>query len=283
MKIEKNINQLKRFLETERRSGKSIGLIPTMGALHDGHLSLVRCSQADNQVSVVSIFVNPTQFNDRRDLLSYPRTPEIDCKLLESIGCDYVFIPSEEEMYPAPDTRVFDLGTVAARMEGAFRAGHFNGVAQIVSKLFEIVSPDRAYFGEKDYQQLAVVRELVRQLHLPVQIVACPTLREADGLAISSRNVRLTPSQRQIAPKIAATLEESRTITPETSVSETINFVIDKLNSEPAFRVEYFEIVDGLTLLPIERWDDSTMPVGCIAVFCGEVRLIDNIRYKQFR
>ena len=281
MKIVESINQLKKNLSTERRLGKRIGFVPTMGALHDGHLSLVKCCQAANEVSVVSIFVNPTQFNDRQDLMKYPRTPESDCRLLETVGCDYVFIPSEEEMYPEPDKRVFDLGTVAAGMEGAFRPGHFNGVIQVVSKLFDIVQPDSAYFGEKDYQQLAVIREFVRQLHLPVQIVACPTLREADGLAMSSRNTRLTAEQRQIAPMIAATLKESCTFVPAKSVQETIAWVTNTLNSEPVFRVEYFEVVDGMTLRPIDRWDDSVEPVGCIAVYCGEVRLIDNIKYKQ--
>jgi len=281
MKIVESINQLKKNLSAERQSGKRIGFVPTMGALHDGHLSLVKCCQAANEISVVSIFVNPTQFNDRQDLIKYPRTPESDCRLLETVGCDYVFIPSEEEMYPEPDKRVFDLGTVAAGMEGAFRPGHFNGVVQVVSKLFDIVQPDSAYFGEKDYQQLAVIREFVRQLHLPVQIVACPTLREADGLAMSSRNTRLTAEQRQIAPMIAATLKESCTFVPAKSVQETIAWVTNTLNSEPVFCVEYFEVVDGMTLRPIDRWDDSAEPVGCIAVYCGEVRLIDNIKYKQ--
>ena len=233
----------------------------------------------ENEVGVVSIFVNPTQFNDRQDLMAYPRTLEKDCLLLESTGCNYVFAPSEKEMYPEPDLRQFDFGIISKVMEGAFRPGHFNGVAQIVSKLFDAVKPDNAYFGEKDFQQIAVIREMVRQLNMPVQIVACPTLRDADGLALSSRNVRLSVEQRQIAPLIAATLKESCNFVPEKSVREVIDRVVNTLNRESAFRVEYFEIVDGQTLQPIQNWEDSTEPTGCIAVFCGEVRLIDNVKY----
>ena len=279
MEIVKSINELRRFLADERQSGKRIGFVPTMGALHDGHLSLVkRCTEA-NDVSVVSIFVNPTQFNDRRDLLTYPRTLEKDCLLLQSIGCDYVFAPSEEEMYPEPDTRVFELGAVSLVMEGACRPGHFNGVAQIVSKLFDIVEPDEVFFGEKDFQQVAVIRQLVTLLNLPVRIIACPTLREADGLAMSSRNVRLSPEQRQIAPMIASVLKESCTFVPKMNVREVIGWVVNSLNSEPVFHVEYFEIVDGKTLQPIQNWSESAEPAGCIAVFCGDVRLIDNVKY----
>jgi len=279
MEIIENISEIKYFLEKERQMQKRIGFVPTMGALHDGHLSLVNRCKQENDVCIVSIFVNPTQFNDRRDLLSYPRTLILDCQQLASVGCDYVFTPSEIEMYPEPDNRVFDFGSIATVMEGACRPGHFNGVAQIVSKLFDIVEPDTAYFGEKDYQQVAIVRELVKQMNNPVQIVACPTLREADGLALSSRNIRLTPEQRKIAPMIAATLKESCTFVPEKSVQEVISWVKNTLSKEQVFRVEYFEIVDGQTLQPILNWEDSTNPTGCIAVFCGEVRLIDNIKY----
>ena len=277
----KSIKELRRFLTDERQSGKRIGFVPTMGALHEGHLSLVKHCKEANDVCVVSIFVNPTQFNDQRDLLTYPRTQEKDCLLLQSIGCDYVFAPSEDEMYPEPDTRVFDLGTVSLVMEGAFRPGHFNGVAQVVSKLFDIVEPDDAFFGEKDFQQVAVIRELVKRLNLSVKIIACPILREADGLAMSSRNVRLSPEQRQIAPMIASILKESCTFVPMMNVREVIDWVVNSLNSEPVFRVEYFEIVDGKTLQPILNWNESAEPTGCIAVFCGDVRLIDNVKYEQ--
>ena len=279
MLIANTISRLKCFLKQERHLKKRIGFVPTMGALHNGHLSLVKCCMEANDVCVASIFVNPTQFNDRNDLLVYPRTLAQDCLQLELIGCDYVFIPAEKEMYPEPDTREFDLGAIQTVMEGVFRPGHFNGVAQIVSKLFDAVEPDTAYFGEKDFQQVAVVRELVKQLNHPVQIVACPTLRETDGLALSSRNVRLTEEQRRIAPLIAATLKESCTFVPKKRVQEVIDWVVNTLNSKPEFRVEYFEIVDGKSLQPMRKWDDSKEPVGCIAVFCGEVRLIDNIKY----
>jgi pantoate--beta-alanine ligase len=223
--------------------------------------------------------VNPTQFNDKNDLAAYPRTLDADCALLEPAGCDYVFAPPEQEMYPEPDTRVFELGPVSKVMEGRFRPGHFNGVAQIVSKLFMAVEPDNAYFGEKDFQQIAVIREMVNQLKMPVRIVSCPILREADGLALSSRNIRLTSEQRQIAPIIAATLKESRTFVPEKSVQEVMDWVIKTLHKAPQMRVEYFEIVDGTSLQPVRDWNESTNATGCIAVFCGEVRLIDNIKY----
>ncbi|MDR3267697.1 MAG: pantoate--beta-alanine ligase [Tannerella sp.] len=279
MKIVNTIRELRDYLAEERQFGRRIGFVPTMGALHDGHLSLVKQCREANGVCVVSIYVNPTQFNDKQDLETYPRTLEKDCTSLKVAGCDYVFAPSNEEMYPEPDTRRFDLGTVSQVMEGVFRPGHFNGVAQIVSKLFQVVEPDHAYFGEKDFQQVAVIREMVRQLGMPVQVVACPILRESDGLAMSSRNVRLTPEQRQIAPLIAATLKESRTFAVGKSVDEVIDRVVKTLNREPQMRVEYYEIVDGTSLLPVRRWNESAEPVGCIAVFCGDVRLIDNVRY----
>ena len=279
MKVVNNIKELKYYLAEAKRDKKTIGLVPTMGALHQGHLSLVRRCVADNDLCVVSVFVNPTQFNDKHDLETYPRTLEADCALLEPAGCDIVFAPSVEEIYPEPDTRVFDLGEVAAVMEGARRPGHFNGVAQIVSKLFYIVEPDNAYFGEKDFQQIAVIREMARQLNIPVNIIACPIVREADGLALSSRNTRLTPAQRQKAPLIARTLKESVTFAAGKSVQEVIDWVTRTINADPVMRVEYYEIVDGRTLRPIRAWSESECPVGCVTVYCGEVRLIDNIKY----
>lgn len=279
MKIVSSIKDLKNFLALEREKGKKVGLVPTMGALHAGHISLVKRSVAENDICVVSDFVNPTQFNDKHDLETYPRTLDADCALLEPVGCDYVFAPSVAEMYPEPDTRVFNLGPVAEVMEGPRRPGHFNGVAQVVSKLFYIVEPDNAYFGEKDFQQIAVIREMVRQLNLPVHIVDCPIQREADGLALSSRNTRLTPEQRQKAPVIARTLKESTTFVPAKSVQEVIDYVVNTINQVPEMEVEYFEIVDGNTMQPIQNWSDTTYPVGCITVYCGEVRLIDNIKY----
>ena len=279
MKIVSSIKDLKNFLALEREKGKKVGLVPTMGALHAGHISLVKRCVAENDICVVSDFVNPTQFNDKHDLETYPRTLDADCALLGPVGCDYVFAPSVAEMYPEPDTRVFNLGPVAEVMEGPRRPGHFNGVAQVVSKLFYIVEPDNAYFGEKDFQQIAVIREMVRQLNLPVHIVDCPIQREADGLALSSRNTRLTPEQRQKAPLIARTLKESTTFVPAKSVQEVIDYVVNTINQVPEMEVEYFEIVDGNTMQPIQNWSDTTYPVGCITVYCGEVRLIDNIKY----
>lgn len=279
MKTVSSIQELKAYLAAERQDNKQVGFVPTMGALHAGHLSLVKRCREENDVCVVSVFVNPTQFNDKHDLETYPRTLDKDCALLETAGCDYVFAPSVEEMYPEPDTRTFDFGTVSAVMEGARRPGHFNGVAQIVSKLFYAVEPNRAYFGEKDFQQIAVIRAMVKQLQIPVEIVACPIVREADGLALSSRNVRLTPEQRQKAPLIARTLKESVTFAAGKSVQEVIDYVVNRINAEPDMRVEYFEIVDGNTMEAISQWADTTYPVGCITVYCGEVRLIDNIKY----
>lgn len=279
MKIVNSINELRCHLAEDEQKGKRIGFVPTMGALHAGHLSLVNRCVSENDICVVSVFVNPTQFNNPNDLLTYPRTLENDCRLLESSGCNYVFAPTVEEMYPEPDTRVFDFGKVSQVMEGARRPGHFNGVAQIVSKLFYAVEPDVAYFGEKDFQQIAVIRAMVKQLDIPVEIVDCPIQREVDGLALSSRNTRLTPEQRQKAPVIARTLKESITFVPEKSVREVLDYVVSTINAVPEMEVEYFEIVDGNTLESIENWSDTSYPVGCITVYCGEVRLIDNIKY----
>ena len=279
MNIIHTINELKAILAEEQRTNKTIGFVPTMGALHKGHLSLAAQCKKENSICVVSIFVNPTQFNDKNDLNTYPRTLEKDCELLETTGCDYVFAPSEAEMYPEPDTRVFDLGPVAEVMEGSHRPGHFNGVAQVVSKLFDVVMPDNAYFGEKDFQQIAVIREMTKLLNMQVNIVACPIIRENDGLAMSSRNARLTPEQRQIAPTIAHTLKESCTFAGIKSVQEVKNQVISTLNNTPYMNVEYYEIIDGDSLQPINDWKETNSPIGCITVFCGDVRLIDNIKY----
>ena len=279
MIIIQTINELRDTLVDVRASGKTIGFVPTMGALHDGHISLVRHCKRESGVCVVSIFVNPTQFNDKNDLSAYPRTLQKDINRLESEGCDYVFAPSEEEMYPKPDTRIFNLGQVAEVMEGVARPGHFNGVAQIVSKLFDIVKPDNAYFGEKDYQQIAVIRAMVKQLNMPVRVIACPIVREVDGLAMSSRNERLTPEQRQYAPVISRTLKESITFVPSKSVQDVEEWVRETLNNTPCMRVDYFSIVNGRTLQRLKMWNEAKDPIGCIAVFCGDVRLIDNIKY----
>ena len=275
------VNELEKAVEAFRIEGKSIGLVPTMGALHQGHLSLVERCRRENDVVVVSVFVNPTQFNNKEDLRTYPRTEDADKSLLAGAGCDIVFMPTVEEVYPEPDTRVFDLGPVAEVMEGAMRPGHFNGVAQIVSKLFMMVKPDRAYFGEKDFQQIAVIRQMVKTEGFKLQIVACPIVREADGLALSSRNVRLSPEARQTAPAIYRTLQESLDYAKSHTVAETQKFVTDRINSFPEMEVEYYQIVDGTTLMPMTSWNESNYIVGCVTAYCGGVRLIDNIAYKK--
>ena len=275
------VNELEKAVEAFRIEGKSIGLVPTMGALHEGHLSLVNRCRRENDVVVVSVFVNPTQFNNKEDLRTYPRTEEADKALLAEAGCDIVFMPTVEEVYPEPDTRVFDLGPVAEVMEGAMRPGHFNGVAQIVSKLFMMVKPDRAYFGEKDFQQIAVIRQMVKNEGFNLQIVPCPIVREADGLAKSSRNVRLSAEARQTAPSIYRTLQESLDYAKSHTVAETQKFVTDCINSYPGMEVEYYQIVDGITLMPVNNWNESNYIVGCVTVYCGGVRLIDNIAYKK--
>ena len=273
------VKELKSAVKSAREAGKSIGLVPTMGALHEGHKSLVDRCRKENDVVVVSFFVNPAQFNNKEDLRTDPRTEEADKALLEAAGCDVVFMPSVEEVYPEPDTRVFNLGPVAEVMEGPMRPGHFNGVAQIVSKLFMMVEPDRAYFGEKDFQQIAVIREMVRQEGFKLEIVPCPIVREADGLAKSSRNVRLTPENRAVAPNIYRLLSESLDFAKSHTVDETIKFVTTGINAYDAMEVEYYQIVDGITMQPISAWTDTRYAVGCITVYCGDVRLIDNITY----
>ena len=281
MEIVHTVNDLQAALSALRAQGKTVGLVPTMGALHNGHASLVKRSVAENDATVVSIFVNPTQFNDKNDLEKYPRTLEADCRLLEQCGASIAFAPSVEEMYPEPDTRHFSYAPLDTVMEGKYRPGHFNGVCQVVSKLFDMVKPDRAYFGEKDFQQLAIIREMVRQMHFPLQIVGCPIVREADGLALSSRNKRLTPEQRTEALQISKTLFASREYARTHTVADTIRFVKAAIDAAPGLRLEYFELVDGNTLQPIAEWKDTSYPVGCITVFCGDVRLIDNIKYNE--
>ena len=281
MKVIHTIKDLQAELSVLKAQGKKVGLVPTMGALHTGHASLVERSASENEVTVVSVFVNPTQFNDQNDLVKYPRTLDADCRLLEACGTTFVFAPSVEEMYPQTDTRKFSYAPLDTVMEGAFRPGHFNGVCQIVSKLFDAVKPHRAYFGEKDFQQLAVIREMVRQMKLDLQIVGCPIVREADGLALSSRNARLSDEERKYALNISQTLFKSRTFAATHTVSETQKMVEDAIAAAPGLRLEYFEIVDGNTLQNIGNWDDTSYAVGCITVFCGDVRLIDNIKYKE--
>jgi pantoate--beta-alanine ligase len=283
MKVFKKIVELQNALFEERKQGKIIGLVPTMGALHEGHASLVRRSVSENGVTVVSVFVNPTQFNDKNDLKNYPRDLEADCRLLESCGADYVLAPEVEEMYPTPDTRHFEFPPVSTVMEGAHRPGHFNGVCQVVSRLFYIVRPDRAYFGEKDWQQIAVVKAMVRQLGLGVEIVECPIVRDDDGLARSSRNSLLAPEERAIAPAIYKALKNSLTYAKKHTLKETHDKVVTDINKVDGLDVEYFSIVDGNTLQDLDEWEDSSYVVGCITVYCGKtpIRLIDHIKYKE--
>lgn len=281
MKVIHTIKDLQAELSVLKAQGKKVGLVPTMGALHAGHASLVKRSVNENEVTVVSVFVNPTQFNDKNDLVKYPRTLDADCKLLEACGATYAFAPSVEEMYPEPDTRQFSYAPLDTVMEGAFRPGHFNGVCQIVSKLFEAVKPHRTYFGEKDFQQLAIIREMVRQMQFDLEIVGCPIVREEDGLALSSRNARLSAEERENALKISQTLFKSRTFAATHTVGETLKFVEDAIAAVPGLRLEYFEIVDGNTLQKVDNWNQTSYVVGCITVFCGDVRLIDNIKYKE--
>ena len=274
------IAQLRSYLAASRSKGKSIGLVPTMGALHEGHASLVERSIKENEVTIVSVFVNPTQFNDKGDLERYPRTLEADCQLLEKLGADCVFAPTVEEVYPEPDTRQFDFTPLDKVMEGIYRPGHFNGVAQIVSKLFIYVEPDRAYFGEKDFQQLAIIREMVRQMNFDLEIVGCPIVREQDGLALSSRNALLTLEQRHTALAISKSLFTSVDYAKSHSLTETKQMVENSIAATDGLELEYYEVVDGNTLQPVSSWDDADYIVGCITVYCGKVRLIDNIRYK---
>ena len=282
MKIFEKVVDLQNELFEVRRQGKTVGLVPTMGALHDGHASLVRQSVQQNDVTVVSVFLNPTQFNDKGDLDRYPRTLDADCKLLEACGADYVFAPSVSEMYPTPDMRHFEFPPQSTVMEGAKRPGHFNGVCQVVSRLFYITRPHRAYFGEKDWQQIAVVKRLVGFINMNIEIVECPIVRDEDGLAKSSRNSLLSTDERAIAPNIYKVLKSSTNETGKMSVQQLHDKVVADINAIGGLEVEYFDIVDGNTLLPVQSWDDTPYVVGCITVYCGKtpIRLIDHIKYK---
>jgi len=276
MKLVKTNKELQENLAILRKNG-AIGFVPTMGALHSGHISLVEKAMKQNNGVVVSIFVNPTQFNDANDLKRYPRNLEADLKMLETTGCDLVFAPEPEEIYPEPDTRKFDFGEMEQVMEGAHRPGHFKGVAQVVSKLFELVKPNRAYFGQKDFQQLAIINKLVRMLNMDIEIVPCPIVREESGLAMSSRNELLKNEERGNAALIYKTLSAAKKQTDEKSVYELKKWVTETINKNPFLDVEYFEVVDEENLKPVKNWDSNSKKVGCIAVFCGQIRLIDNI------
>lgn len=259
---------------------ESVGFVPTMGALHKGHISLVKRCRKENNVVVVSLFVNPTQFNDNNDLIAYPRTEDQDIALLQGAGCDILFMPSVEDMYPEPDTRKFDFGLLEQVMEGVKRPGHFNGVAQIVSKLFDAVLPGKAYFGEKDYQQLAIIRKMTLDLEYKIEIIGCNTCRAEDGLALSSRNMLLTPCQRKSAPMIYKIIKEASQKDWQSAL-DAENFVIAQVNSVPEFEVEYFTIADENTLQFIDKWEECDSKRGFIVVRVGAIRLIDNIKFNR--
>jgi len=280
MKLYTTISSLQATLKKEQGKGFKIGFVPTMGALHEGHLSLVKQAGEMTDIVVVSIFVNPTQFNDANDLANYPRTLDADLEKLATQRCDYVFSPSVDEIYPVPDTRRFDFGNLETVMEGEFRPGHFNGVALVVSKLFNIVQPDKAFFGRKDFQQLAIIKSLVLQLKLAIEIEPCEIVREMDGLAMSSRNKLLLPEYRKCAPAIYQSLMEANEFSLDRSVAEVKEFVLNTVNGTGLLKVEYFEIVDDRTLIPIQSWSDTGIKVGCIAVQAGKVRLIDNLIFN---
>lgn len=282
MKIFDNIVDLQNELFYLRKANKKIGLVPTMGALHQGHASLVKQCVADNDITIVSVFLNPTQFNDPKDLERYPRTFEEDCKILNEVGADIVFAPTPKEMYPTPDNRHFEFPPTSTVMEGAKRPRHFNGVCQVVSRLFYITKPHNAYFGEKDWQQICVIKQLVKYLNLDINIIECPIIREESGLAMSSRNALLTSEERAIAANIYRILKESVTKKDCLLVDELQQEVINSINAIDQLEVEYFEIVDGNTLETVHSWNDSPYIVGCITVYCGAtpIRLIDHIKYK---
>ncbi len=279
MKIARKISEIKEFLSLENKL-KSIGFVPTMGALHKGHISLIEKSVKENSITVVSIFVNPTQFNNPDDLQKYPRTIEADIDLIKKVNADFIFIPSENEMYPEPDLRVFNFNGLDSVMEGQFREGHFNGVAQIVSKLFNIIQPNKAYFGKKDFQQLAIVKYLAKNYlpELNIEIIGCEIIRESDGLAMSSRNTRLSAEQRNAATLISKTLFKYQKQKSNLSVKQIKESVVNEINENPILNVEYFEIVNDDNLMPINEiiFGKTT---ACIAVFAGQVRLIDNINF----
>lgn len=277
IKLTHTISETQIAIKKQISNGKTVGFVPTMGALHQGHLVLVRRAMSENDFVVVSIFVNPIQFNNPEDLEKYPRTLEEDLNKLEGTGCSLVFAPSVKEMYPEPDLTEFDFGQLDKVMEGKFRPGHFKGVAIVVKKLFEIVTPSKAYFGEKDFQQLAIIKKMVLMLHLPVEIVPCPIVREIDGLAMSSRNARLTPEERAEAPVIYKALSNCKENYSWFIPAGIKQLVTGEIQESPFFRVEYVDVVNAETLLPFDDWQETDHAVVCVAAFIGSVRLIDNI------
>lgn len=278
MKTYSTISEIKAFLHTQQIQNLTVGFVPTMGALHHGHISLIERAKKENDLCVCSIFVNPIQFNNPDDFKRYPVQTEKDILKLKDAGCDVLFSPDKDEMYPVPVDTKYDFGELEKVMEGAFRPGHFNGVAIVVKRLFEIIEPDKAYFGEKDYQQLQIIRMLVKKENIPVTIVPCQIIRDADGLALSSRNALLSGHERAVAPKIAAIINECSSLAPQMSVPEVKSYVQSKIRAVPEFKLEYFEIADGTTLQPVCAWSESDHIRAFIAVYLHNVRLIDNVR-----
>jgi len=277
MKITKTIQETKETIKRAKSQGLSTGFVPTMGALHKGHLELIKRAKAENDFVSCSIFVNPIQFNKKEDLKNYPRKIEDDINKLKELGCDLVFNPSVEEMYPEPDNTKYDFGNLEKVMEGKHRPGHFNGVAVVVKKLFNIIEPDKSYFGEKDFQQLAIIKALTKKLNLAVEIVPCPTIRELDGLAMSSRNSRLTRDEREIAPMIYQALKNVNKTASEKSVNELKKNFNESIAKYPKMKIEYFEISNIDDLSSVKEFQKGKKYVACTAVFLGNVRLIDNI------
>lgn len=278
MKIFNTITDIRYYLNSLRSNNYTIGFVPTMGALHDGHLELIKRSQKENQISVCSIFVNPIQFNNPDDLKIYPRKLEKDIEKLLSIHCDVLFNPSVKEMYPKEIKKQYDFGILGNVMEAKFRPNHFNGVATVVKLLFDIINPHKAYFGEKDFQQLIIIKQLVKKENLNVEIIPCLTIREKDGLAISSRNIQLTDEERHLAPIIYKTLLSAKKKIHTHSIKDICHWATNKLNSVSNMRVEYFEIVNGNTLESIDQINITIPIMAFVAVNLGKVRLIDNIR-----
>ena len=277
METFETVVELRKHLSTYKREGKSIGFVPTMGALHEGHLSLIREAKAENDLVVCSIFVNPIQFNNNTDLEKYPRNIDTDRQLLIQEDCDVLFFPSEKEVYPEPVNEQYDFAGLDKVMEGKYRPGHFNGVAIVVKRLFEIVEPTRAYFGLKDYQQMLIVHKLTKDYNIPVEIIPCPIVREENGLAMSSRNERLSLAERKQAAIIYSTLKMVKINSGFSTISEVKSFVARQFKKQKNMKLEYFEIVDMYTLQPLKTWAQSTTVIACIAVWVGNVRLIDNI------
>jgi pantoate--beta-alanine ligase len=280
MKVIYTAKNIHKFTAAARKSGKTIGFVPTMGALHEGHLSLVRFCNRQNDITIASIFVNPTQFNDKNDLLKYPRMPDKDIELLKEEKCDIVFMPDEKEIYPEPDTRIFDFGGLDKIMEGKHRPGHFNGVAQVVTKLLDMINPHRIYFGLKDFQQLAIIKKVIKDAGYPVEIVPCPIVRKKDGLAMSSRNMLLNNDQQKHACLISQTLFRAKKMVTDQPIEEIKKYVISTINADPLLHTEYFEIIEETSLKPVKSWLEAGSKIGCVAVRVSDIRLIDNINFS---